>query len=261
MNDEYLQHLLQHSSIPSVILYGSDTRIPERLYAILSSQKPIQLITHNRIPIRKYDDCYEFNMSLMKKDNLHSFNKYYQELSNYHNHFKDGTRYLILNRYETCNPLIQEFLRVPIETSRFTKHLIITKNMSKVHPAIRSRSLPIRLTQESPYPDNFSLPHEIINETLMEIYRHDFSPLTKCTLRKIKEISSDIIKYNLSLSELLGDLLQRILTDVQWIHKIKYDIVTYLPEQETLCNNAYRKIILVESTLIGLYYRLSLICD
>jgi hypothetical protein len=261
MNDVELQQILTRVSVPTIILYGSDTQISMRLYNILSQNSPIQVITENHFDIKRYDNCYEFNMSQIRKETIHTFQTHYRDLSHYKNNFKSGKRYVILDRYETCKPAIQEFLRVPMERNNSTMHVIITRNLSMVHPAIQSRSLLIRLIREFMCPDNFKLPHEIINDKLLTLYVHDFVPFSKHKLTIIKDIAGEILKYNLSISELLGDLLQKILINVRWTHRIKYEITSYITEQEQLCHHAYRKIITIESILVNLYYRLSFTCD
>ena len=160
--------------------------------------------------------------------------------------------------FEACKYVIQDYLRVIIERYPLNTFIIITKNYHSIRDAIRSRCVAIRMPGvPSEILSDFKTPHDKMIENLVDIYEHDFEELTPIKLKNIKQISSDIHKYNLSMTNILRDLVAKLMIHVKWHHAIKYDIISYVTEQEYIYIKSYRKLIITESIFINLYYRLA----
>ena len=96
--------------------------------------------------------------------------------------------------------------------------------------------------------------YDKICDHIIEIITHDFDPLTKEKLHKIKDISHDILKYNLSISLFLRTLLEKCLINNRWIADIKYKIVALIADYDIKIRYSYRTMIYLESLFVDLYY-------
>ena len=171
-------------------------------------------------------------------------------------YFTDKKRYIAMIHFEHCKSIIQDYLRVVIEKNILNTFLIFTTHYQALREAIRSRCVAIRVPSQAP-PYDFTTPSDKLTDHLIDIYTHDFEALTLHKLQKLKDISSDIYKYNLSMTDILRELLAKLMKHVKWTHAIKYDIVSYIADQQYIYIHSYRSLINTESSFFNLYYRLA----
>ena len=195
MNDCELSQILLSHPPRNLIVYGRDPKMFQRVCRILDI-KDIKTYTDNKLDIRTCENHYLLNMSQITRDNINTFKTHYRDLTRYKTTYKKIRRYILLTNFESCKPSIQDYLRVPMEsTTNHVNHILLTCHISKVHKALMSRSLCIRLTSSlsMSMDRSFKTPPQILVDRLMEIYVHDFSPFTPTIFRDLKDIAKTIL--------------------------------------------------------------------
>jgi hypothetical protein len=259
MNDAQIRDALQKISYPVMILYGARNIPVERVYRILSipEDRPQVFFSQNLVEVRRMGPAYDFTMTQITSKNASTFKQQHAELMKYRETYIAKKRYLILSQYEDTIPLIQGYLRKSIECSSVSViNLLLTTRLSAVHPAIKSRAIALRLYTEIPLyvsDPTFTTPSEMMGTALETIYAQDMELATKHTYQMIRSIAKDIFKYNLSVSECLRDLVERIHRDITWTHRQKYEVISYVAHHESLYHSSYRKLLYLEGILFHLY--------
>lgn len=200
----------------------------------------------------KYSCYYEFSLEKMQTKQSEAFWEVFNGL------FSQGSvtreRYwIVLKGDDSIKKSYQDRLRFIIERRQCkATFLLLTNNESHIIDPLKSRFLIIRIPIiQKPIQYNI---YDKICDHIIEIITHDFDPLTKEKHAKIKEISHDILKYNLSISLFLRTLLEKCVINNRWIADIKYKIVALIADYDIKIRSSYRTMIYLESLFVDLYY-------
>lgn len=200
----------------------------------------------------KYSCYYEFSLEKMQTKQGEAFWEILNGLLSQGS--VTGERYwIVLKGDESIKKSYQDRMRFIIERHQCrATFLLLTNNESHIIDPLKSRFLIIRIPIiQKPIQYNI---YDKICDHIIEIITHDFDALTKDKLHKIKDISHDILKYNLSISLLLRTLLEKCIINNRWIADIKYKIVALIADYEIKIRSSYRTMIYLESLFIDLYY-------
>ena len=251
-----LRQLIHHASCPNLILYGPSPSPQDMRHRI--GVKGVS--THHPDPamnIVYYHNYSEFNVKYIKVNQVESWKRALEDCLKKTSYFTDSRRYIALTHFERCKPVIQDYLRVILETNPLTTFILFTTRYHAVREALRSRCIAIRIPQEPTIPSDFKTPVNKLSEQLQQIYNQDFETLSQNTFKELKRIASEIHKYNLSISDIMRDLVQHIMGNVKWPHALKYKVIEYLATQESTSRHSYRSLIHTEAILVQVYHLLS----
>ena len=251
-----LHPLIHHASCPNLILYGPNPSPQDVRHCLgvtgVSTHHPDPAMT-----IVYYHNYIEFNVKYIKMNQVEPWKRALENCLKKTSYFIDSRRYIALTHFERCKPVIQDYLRVILETNPLTTFILCTTRYHAVREALRSRCIALRIPNEPTRPSDFNTPVNKLTEQLQQIYHHDFETLSQNTFKELKQIASEIHKYNLSLSDIMRDLVQHIMGNVKWPHAIKYKVIEYLATQGHLCRHSYRSLIHTEAILVQVYHLLS----
>ena len=259
MNEGFplLRTILESGRLPHLLLYGPSDVMRENLYTLLSEFYPIHPLVGypSAFPVRYCRQYYEINMSLIQPKTRSEFENVFHEILSKPIAFNTyAYRILVLTHCTHLKESIQAKLRLTLETHPHIRFIWISQRFQGIHEAIRSRCLCLRIPTSPRGGLTSPDPYQRISQRLSEIYTHDFKPLTKLILRKIKDIAFDLLKYNLSIPIFYQTLLQTLLANPRFIHPIKDRITRHLANAEHQWIRSYRTILHVEGCLVQLYY-------
>lgn len=241
---------------PHLLLSSPDERsMYDMIKDHLHSQWPkfeLRTLLYNEYEYQKYSTYYEFSLQKLPKKHSESLWSVIGGILSQES--VTGERYwIVLKDKGYLKHLHQTRLRVILEKNHGrATFILLTNNESQLIEAIKSRFLHLRIpgikitTQYNIY--------DKIGEHIITIITHDFDSLTKSTLQKIKDISHDILKYNLSIPLLLRELVSKCVSINRWTPEIKYKIVDIITNYEYKIRNSFRSLIVLESLIIELYY-------
>ena len=251
-----LPPLIRHASCPNLILYGPNPS-PQMVRHRIGVKGVSTQHQDSAMNIVYYHNYSEFNVKYIKVNQVEPWKRALEDCLKKTSYFTDSRRYIALTHFESCKPVIQDYLRVILETNPLTTFILFTKRYHAVREALRSRCIAIRIPYEPTIPPDFKTPVNKLTEQLQKIYHHDFETLSQNTFTELKRIASEIHKYNLSLSDIMRDLVQHIMGNVKWPHALKYKAIEYLATQEYLYRHSYRSLIHTEAILVRVYHILS----
>ena len=200
---------------------------------------------------------------------------------------------IILNHFNKIKNNIQNIFRIIIEKYRSTTlFILITDKYNNIIEPLRSRCLPIRFPQlknkekrkiiyknlnpnkitrkyydfiytlsdkneidlalevkdivEKDYID----PYNLVTREIINIYKKQY---TKTSYKSLKDISYNIIKFNLDIPNFYKVFLSEILKGQKIRDKQKYELIKLFAESEYNYNKSYRSIIILESLLFHVY--------
>lgn len=247
-------------------------------------------INYKKIIYKKTNIYYEFNMNDINSDNFYEILIEIVTNKNFFGNLLN--KIIILNNFDNIKNHIQNSLRVLIEKYRKTSvFILLTSKYQSIQEPLKSRCLSIRipiytkkqkrkfvlyknkdeLTDD--YFDklysiqnndiieryakldyntiiNFKSPEEIVKDSILEIC--SLSNYNKTIHNKIREVSYNILKYNLNFSEILYKLVEEILK-MNKLDKFKIKIINLFSVIDYNFKKTYRKIITIESFIIQLY--------
>lgn len=241
---------------PHLLLSSSDEQaLYDLVKTCLHTQWPkfeLRSFFHNEYKYQKYSTYYEFSLENLPKKKSESLWSVITEILSQES--VKGTRYWILLKDKgRLKYLHQTRLRVILEKNHGrATFLLLTNNESQLIDSIKSRFLHLRIPNHKKS-CQYNI-YDKISKHIIDIITHDFIPLKKMTLQKIKDISHDILKYNLSISTLLRELLDNCMRINRWTSHIKYKIVEIIARYEYLIRNSFRSMIYLESLILELYY-------
>ena len=255
-----LEKAIQSQNPPNLLLYGNryaDLYTPVihllRGHYQLGDLRTIDSSGYHYKTSRNY---HEFNMSQIKHSNQSSFWDTIYNIIRQDNYFRGIQLNVILfHNFNQIKDAIQCKLRVLVERYRKTTLFIfLTENYTGVYESLRSRFLCIRIPEGPHGMGSIQTPIQLSTRQLLKIYDHDFRDIRKCDIQKIKDISYNILKYNLDVTEFYQELLKQCLQNAKWIHEIKHRVVTEIADSQRHLKYSYRTVIHIESLLIHLYY-------
>ena len=251
-----LHRLICHTGCPNIILYGPNPSPQDVRHCIGVTEVSTQH-QDSAMNIVYYHNYSEFNVKYIKMNQVEPWKRALENCLKKTSYFTDTRRYIALTHFESCKPVIQDYLRVILETNPLTTFILITNRYHAIREALRSRCIALRVPYKRMIPSDFKTPVNKLTEQLQQIYHHDFETLSQNTFKELKRISSEIHKYNLSLSDIMKDLLQHIMGNVKWPHALKYKVLEYLATQESMYRHSYRSLIHTEAILVHVYHLLS----
>ena len=138
-----LKLLLKNKNHSNLLIYGNQ-----------GSGKTMLIKDIFSVNGKKYNNCnfyliltknyYYFDCKSIKDKT--SFINYLKDIIKKYNYFTSTNKYIILDHYEYVGDLIQNSLKVIIETAALTcKIIILTNNIGKVCNAIKSRCITMRI--------------------------------------------------------------------------------------------------------------------
>ena len=201
---EILRNAIRTKNCPNLVLYG-DRYSPkyEGLYSLVYDEYHLKELKEadRGFGYRHTRYYHEIDVSKIKHKNYLLFKTTLYDIVKRTNPFSDYRRNMVIFRnYDRVKDTIQGFLRVVLERYRKTTlFVLITASYPSVHEAIRSRALGIRFSRMIP-----NLGYDIyrkVCEPLLAIYRSHETTLSLATIRVLKDISYQILKYPLDISE------------------------------------------------------------
>jgi len=243
-----LKKCLNSNNVPNMILYGH--RGVDKVKIIYDNLK---IETNNLINLNEYIKKYK-NIFIIESKIL----KNIDEIKNIIKVNDLEGKTMIFINIDKCKKIIQEQLRVIVEKYRITtKFIFITDNYSNINDAIKSRCLSIRfpykIYSNKEINDCIS-PITRYVKVLFVLYNKEYDDLEKDDIKKIKDLTYEYYKTNLSYNELLYELINECSMSYHWTIKKKIKFIEYISGSEHLYKKSYRFIIHLESLLINLYY-------
>ena len=248
-----MNHLLKNSldaeNVPNIILYGHH-RVDKNqiLYDNLKINYQEFSSMTEYIKIKK--NIYIIHSNLLKK---------IDDIKNIIQINSIELKRMIFLDFDKCKKIIQDQLRVLIEKYRITTIFIfISDNYSTITDAIKSRCLSIRFPYINDNHEiiikNYESPIHKYIKILFKLFNKDYDDLSNNDIIKIKDLTFEYYKNNLSYKELLYELINECSKHHHWTFDKKHKFIQYISESESLYIKSYRFIIHLESLLINLYY-------
>ena len=259
MGTRLLEKAIQSQNPPNLLLHGtmySDRYSP--IIQILTTHYELgdlQITKKQDYTYKTSKNYHELNMSQIQHSNLSSFWDTIHGIIHRNNYFnKSRLNIILLHNFNQIKDKIQCKFRVLLEKNREgTLFIFLTNNYTGIYDSLRSRFLCVRIP-DTPQKLSFQTPIMLSCARLLKIYDHDFLDIRKCDIQKIKDISYNILKYNLDITEFYRELQKQCLANPKWIHKIKYRVIQEITNSQKNIKHSYRTIIHTESLLIHLYY-------
>jgi len=207
---------------------------------------------------------------------------------------------IILNNFNNIKPYLQNIFRVIIEKYRETTVFIcITNNYNSIIGPLISRFLCIRVPQmnnkekrkilyknikpreiKTKFYDfvytlkekseielslevrgeieDYKDPYQLVTNEIISIYEKKI--YNKKIYESLKDISYNIIKFNLDIPTFYKTFMSEILNNQKIRDKTKYELIKLFADSEYNYNKSYRSIIILESLLFQVYkYYLNII--
>lgn len=101
---------------------------------------------------------------------------------------------------------------------------------------------------------DYNLSYDKICQKIMNLYKYKYNSNIH---EKLRNISYNILKYNLSISKFYKTFLNQLLSNNRIIDSKKVKLIKLFSESEYNFINSYRKIIIIESLLFNVYNILS----
>lgn len=290
LNEKILKNALNSKNLPNILIYPEkgEQKFFEIFYEIYS-KKPSKKIKLEEIYYYSNDIYYEFDIKIITNKNIKVFINILKEIIKIKNLYNEENKFILFKNFNSVKSSLQNILRVIIEKYRETTVFIcFTDKYNNIIQPLRSRFLCLRFPDKtkkekrkiifdnsnkklkSPeyYDFIYSLnkdkdiinsinnenniytyinPYELITKNIIEIYK-------KNNIEKIREISYNILKYNINANKFYINLLDNITKDVKIRDKTKYEIIKLFSESQYNFINSYRPTIVLESLLINLYF-------
>jgi DNA polymerase III delta prime subunit len=247
--DHLLKKSLNSKNVPNIILYGH--------HKVDKNQ-----ILYDNLKIN-YQDFSSITDDIKINKNIYIIHsKLIKNIKNIKNIIQINSielKRMIFLDFDKCKKIIQNQLRVLIEKYRITTIFIfISDNYSTITDAIKSRCLSIRFPYINDNHEiiikNYESPIHKYIKILIKIINKDYDDLSNNDIIKIKDLTFEYYKNNLSYKELLYELVNECSKHHHWTFDKKHKFIQYISESESLYIKSYRFIIHLESLLINLYY-------
>ena len=232
--------------------------------------------------MKKYKVYYYFNCN-----NIHNKGEFIEYLKNISNtkDYSGKNKYIILDSFDSINENIQNCLKVILEKStNVAKYIIISINVNNIIPAIRSRSVLIRVNEPNVYEKYIYLKRKLIEHNILF---NEFLLLNDCGKLSLYNVITkyltdggyiDIRKYYINkiidilystfslnkirdISQILKELDITNILYYELIDKLimittEYKITLIIKEiayYNHIIQKSYRDIIIIESLIISIY--------
>ena len=242
--------------IPHLILYGDVASISPHIWErIHGSPVTLQESHYESFTYRNHAHLYEIDTPTITQGVCPIFVKWFTHMFVKGGFYRDKQACLIWNSFETVRPLVQDVLRVLLETSHHTACIFLTNNYTSISPPLQSRCVSIRI----PYLSSDTLylsPSRHIATRILDIYAREESLMSFHHSSCLKEYATTIMKYDLDVSELFRYLVEGITGDARYPHVVKYNVVEYLATQEHIYRKGYMKLVWMEGILCTIDYLL-----
>lgn len=247
-------------------------------------------LNYKKISYQKTNIYYEFNMNNINYDNL--FSVLLEIVTNINYFGNLSFKIIILYNFNNIKSNIQNSLRVLIEKYRKTSvFILLSSKYHSVQEPLISRCLSIRIPllkreektrlvlnkkkeeltdqyfdklysihnndtiikySKLDYSNviDFKNPEEIIKDSIIGIC--NMNNYNRTIHNKIREISYNILKYNINFNEILYKIIEEIV-NMNKLDKFKTKAINLLVTVDYNFNKTYRKIITIESFIIQLY--------
>jgi hypothetical protein len=253
---EILRNAIHTANCPNLVLYGDRySQTYEGLCSLIYDEYHLKDLkdAEGGFGYRHTHYYHEMDVSKIKHKNYPLFKTTLYDIVKRSNPFSDYRRNLVIFRnYDRIKDTIQGFLRVVLERYRKTTlFVLITASYPSVHEAIRSRALGIRFSRMIP-----NLGYDIyrkVCEPLIAIYRSQETTLSLETVHILKDISYQILKYPLDISEVCQSLCKMIGETPEWTNNHKHYLISYIAKFQRGLKLSYRKIVHLEALLITLW--------
>ena len=258
---DILEKAIHSENIPNLVIYGDKYTPKYRSTMTILSQRydctfkeSTQSLGYRRSPF-----VHEFNLRGLKNANKTEFENTLRRIAHQRNYFANSKNVILLINFNQIKPTIQSFLRVYLEKYRKTTiFIIITDNFTSVHEALKSRSLCIRMSRdnlrEQREPTEITIdPYDIVCSTVMKYLSKDFVYLRNKDILELRDISYQILKYNLDLSEFGKKLCESIGKFRKFTNAHKGYLIHIVSTFQNRLKDAYRTILHIESLLYDLY--------
>ena len=253
-----LETAIHSENVPNLVIYGNKyTPKYQSTMTILKQRYDCTFKeSFQSLGYRHSEFVHEFNLRGLKNANKTEFENTLRNISHQSNYFANSKNVILLINFNQIKSTIQSFLRVYLEKYRKTTiFIIITDNFTSVHEALRSRSLCIRLSREHLRETTESMidPYDIVSQRIITYLSKDYEYLTTKDIQAFKDISYQILKYNLDLSEFGKRLCEYIGKCRKFTNTHKSYLIHIISTFEHRLKDAYRTILHIESLLYELY--------
>lgn len=273
-----LKILLKNKNHSNLIIYGKQSSGKTTLIKDIFSVNGKKYNNGNFYLILT-KNYYYFDCKSIKDKT--SFINYLKDIIKKYNYFTSTNKYIILDHYEYVGDLIQNSLKVIIETAALTcKIIILTNNIGKVCNAIKSRCITMRIplpksidkyiylkdyfSKHNIFFTEYHLQRDCLEKSLGElinIYTYDnyfnikdilyqkfeksvFKEIvTKEDILEIKKLSSEIKELNICFQEFLKKLI---------LKTENKDIINVCRDGDYNILNSYRELIHIEGLIFKL---------
>lgn len=289
LNEKILKNALNSQNVPNILIYPKNGEkifldIFQEIHGVGYSKK----IELDEIYYYSYNIYHEFDIKNITNKNVDTFRNILKGIIKTKNIYNEN-RFILLKNFNFVKSSLQNKLRVIIEKYRETTIFIcFTGNYTSIIEPLKSRFLCLRfpnktrkekrkiiynnsdkkLKSSKYYDFIYSLDkekdiinsinnenniykyidiYELINNTIFKIYKND-------KIEKIREISYNILKYNININKFYINLLNNIFKNVRIRDKNKYKIIKLFSESQYNFSKSYRQTIVLESLLINLYF-------
>ncbi len=243
---------------PNMLLYGAPGNVSyECFYDIISEIYPslrLSEIDEGSFKYGRYLWYYEFSLHGIQKKNRDIFWRCFLEIIKTPS-TSGKKRMIVFRDTHKLGGFLQDKMRVALE--KYNSHnifVVFTVNYTSLSDAFRSRFLSIRFPTSVTDNEITRKPADIICDSIMKIYDHDFREIRKCDIQDIKEICHNLLKYDIELPELCQTLTKRCFENPKWTAKIKTSIIKEITESESKLKESYRQMIHIETLLVSLYH-------
>ena len=277
-----LINCLYSENIPNLLIYG-DKGVGKKhiLFKTLNDKYSLDQInpTHYENFILNHKNIYYvIDVSLITHTNNSKMFTYLRSIIEKINYFKNQLfNIFIFTSFQNVKAIIQNKLRVLIEKYRQTTIFIFVSNKyNSIIEPIRSRCLCIRIPADNKlklnkinsnniyhtqiyneyntYFQKYKDPSQILCEKLFIIYHKKLNEFNFKDIQKIKNISYQLLKSNISILDFYYQLFNFCIQKPQWTFNIKLKCIQSINDSEYLYHKSYKSIIHIESLLIQIYY-------
>lgn len=256
MNDPL--SLLSHTETsPHLILYGDVSMIPSQLWERLhGSPISLQESQYEMFSFRYHTDYYEIETPTITQSICACFVKWFTHMFVKGGFYRRKTAFIVWKSFDSARPLVQDVLRVLLETSRQVTCIFLTNNYTAITPPLQSRCVSVRIPSTSTRDTTYISPCHKIATQILDIYSREESLLSSHHSSLLKSHAMTILKYDLNIPELFRYLIEGITYDARYPHVVKYNVVDYLTTQEHKYKQGYMKLVWMEGILVTLDYLL-----
>lgn len=182
-----------------------------------------------------------------KKDSIYILNKLEDSLYNNFNNYK---KYIIFLNIK--DKIIQKYIKNNLlKLSNNNRLIIITNNINNIIGEIRN-SFHTIYENENYIEYKYEPFKELVNETYF-LYNRDLEPLNIEDVKKIKDISYNICKYDIPINRYINSLLDKFIDDPNVNNRLISRIIRLMADSQFNMTKSYRIIIHVENLLLSIY--------